>query len=256
MLPYPTILLVSIVGVVMASVFVFIGTGSIMSVLVVLTLAGILFYLLQKFGVISVDVKDNTLDISYHETPSSPAPLTNKAKTVQSIEKKEVFYVSGNDYTYDEAPALCAAYEADLASYDQVMEAYSGGAEWCGYGWTQGGMALYPTQQATWEALQQETDQSKRTGCGRPGVNGGYFDASTKFGVNCYGVKPDNKDVKLPLPLPGTNTADFNNMVNKFRSMIGKITLSPFNRDVWSEMKLSMSNANEHPKLSVGHPSK
>jgi hypothetical protein len=256
MLPYPTILLVSIVGVVMASIFVFIGTGSIMSVLVVLTLAGILFYLLQQFGVISVDVKDTGIDISYRETPSSPAPSTGKPKTVQPIEKKEVFYVSGNDYTYDEAPALCAAYEADLASYDQVMEAYSGGAEWCGYGWTQGGMALYPTQQATWEALQQETDQSKRTGCGRPGVNGGYFDSSTKFGVNCYGVKPDNKGIKLPLPLPGTDTTQFNNMVNKFRSMLGKITLSPFNRDVWSEMKLSMSNANEHPKLSAGHTSK
>lgn len=255
MLPYPTILAITIVGVLMACIFVFIGTGSVISVFVVLVLVGILFYLLQKFGVLSINTSSGNVDIQFHETTAPPAPASKKP-SLKSIEKKEVFYVSGNNYTYDEAPALCAAYESDLASYDQVMEAYSGGAEWCGYGWTQGGMALYPTQQATWEALQQEVDQSKRTGCGRPGVNGGYFDPSMKFGVNCYGVKPGNKDIKLPLPLPGTDTNAFNNMVNKFRSMIGKITLSPFNRDVWSEMKVSVPKTNEHAQLSVGHPSK
>ena len=239
----------------MACIFVFIGTGSITPVFVIAVLAGILLYLLQKFGVFTFDVSKTGLDVGFHETAAGPAPASKKM-SMKSIEKREVFYVSGNSYTYDEAPALCAAYEADLASYDQVMEAFSGGAEWCGYGWTQGGMALYPTQQATWEALQQETDQSKRTGCGRPGVNGGYFDPATKFGVNCYGVKPGNKDVKLPLPLPGTDTAAFNNMVNKFRSMIGKITLSPFNRDAWSEMKVSVPSTNEHTQLSLGHTGK
>jgi len=49
-------------------------------------------------------------------------------------------------------------------------------------------MALFPTQQATWQALQ--TDPVNKTNCGRPGINGGYFDPQTKFGVNCYGVKP------------------------------------------------------------------
>ena len=255
MLPYPTILAISIVGVLMACVFVFIGTGNISSVFVILVLAGILYYLLQKFGVITADFSKTGLDLGFHETPAAPVPASKKM-SMKSIEKKEVFYVSGNNYTYDEAPALCAAYESDLASYDQVLEAYSGGAEWCGYGWTQGGMALFPTQQGTWEALQQEVDQSKRTGCGRPGVNGGYFDPATKFGVNCYGVKPGNKDVKLQLPLPGTDTAAFNNMVNKFRSMIGKITLSPFNRDVWSEMKVSVPKTNEHTQLPAGHSGK
>jgi len=255
MLPYPTIILVAIAGVVMASLFVLIGTGSVMSVLVIIGLAGVLYYLLQQFGVFSVKSDTTGLDISFMEKTTSPAPAS-KNKTPLSIEKREVFYISGNDYTYDEAPALCAAYEADLASYDQVNEAYSGGAEWCGYGWTQGGMAIFPTQQATWEALQQEVDQSKRTGCGRPGINGGYFDPASKFGVNCYGVKPDNKGTHLPLPLPGTDTNAFNHMVNKFRSMIGKISLSPFNRDEWSELKLSPSNANGHPNLSAGHTSK
>jgi hypothetical protein len=66
--------------------------------------------------------------------------------------------------------------ERRLASLEQVIEAYNSGAEWCGYGWTAGGMALYPTQKKTWEELQREVDPGKRTACGRPGVNGGYFD--------------------------------------------------------------------------------
>ena len=35
--------------------------------------------------------------------------------------------------------------------------------------------------------------------CGKPGINGGYFsDPTMKFGVNCYGVKPDpdNNNIK------------------------------------------------------------
>jgi hypothetical protein len=145
---------------------------------------------------------------------------------------------------------VCAAYGADLASYDQVNEAYSGGAEWCGYGWTQGGMALFPTQQDTWDALQGEADIAKRTGCGRPGVNGGYFNPATKFGVNCYGVKPkDSGTSKYPTPLPGTDSGQFNQMVNKFRSMLTKMTVSPFNRTGWSEWNPTNVVAKVVPKV-------
>jgi hypothetical protein len=97
-------------------------------------------------------------------------------------------------------------------------------------------MALYPTQESTWQQLIQESDEAKRTACGRPGVNGGYFDTNTKFGVNCYGVKPrDKQSTKFPTPVPGTDPNDFNNLVNRFKSMINRITVSPFNRSEWSE---------------------
>lgn len=237
MLPVPTILIVAIAGVFVMFVVSMIS-GSIMPPILILMLAGILFYVLHQIGVFKIDIKDGEIDISFQETASSPPPLLNTKQTMTplSIEKKEVFYISGNNYTYDEAPAVCAAYESELASYDQIMQAYSNGAEWCGYGWSQGGMGLYPTQQSTWESLQQESDQSKRTGCGRPGVNGGYFDTNSKFGVNCYGVKPGNKNITLPLPLPGTDAGEFNKMVQKFKSMLSSIIVSPFNRNAWSEI--------------------
>ena len=238
MLQTPTIILVAISATVVLSVIVFTSTGSIVAVLVILVLAGILMAVLNQLGFLKVtSTKNGGLDIGFFETAPSPAPSVPIIPTTQgkSLEQPEVFYVSGNDYVYDEAAAVCAAYDSELATYDQVQGAYTGGAEWCGYGWTQGGMALFPTQDATWQALQMEANEAQRTGCGRPGVNGGYFDPSTKFGVNCYGQKPGNTGIKLPLPLPGVDNSTFNKMVAKFKSMLKTMTVSPFNRDGWSE---------------------
>ena len=41
----------------------------------------------------------------------------------------EVFNVSNNAYTYDEAKAVCSIYGAELATYDQIEQAYNNGAE-------------------------------------------------------------------------------------------------------------------------------
>ena len=241
MLPTPIILLISILALILLTVVVYVSTGSIISVLVVLALVVILGAVLQKLGVLNISFNNGELDVSFFEQPPAPAPSASKVivSSKTPLEKKEVFYVAGNDYTYDDAPAVCAAYDAELASYDQVNEAYTAGAEWCGYGWSVGGMALFPTQQATWEALQMEASVPNKTACGRPGINGGYFDPDNKFGVNCYGVKPENVGTKFPTPLPGTNSADFQKLVDKFKSMLKKMTVNPFNRAGWSEWNVS-----------------
>jgi hypothetical protein len=142
---------------------------------------------------------------------------------------------------------VCAAYGAEQATYDQITEAFSLGAEWCGYGWSAAAMALYPTQESTWSTLQMEPQESRRTACGHPGVNGGYFDPRMKFGVNCYGTKPHNRGTKLPLPVPGTDSKQFDKMVDKFKSMLNSIKLSPFNRDIWSESNIG-TEMKQHAK--------
>lgn len=208
--------------------------GVFAALIITLLLGAILFFLLTYFNVLSITTDDkNRLNINVFETP--PAPANNKQATTQVLGNKEVFYVAGNNYTYNEAPAVCAAYEAELATYDQVLQTYASGGEWCGYGWTAGGMALFPTQKATWDKLQQEIDISRRTSCGRPGVNGGYFDPNTKYGVNCYGVKPgDTGTNKYPLPTPGVDTVEFQKMVDAFKANLKKMIVSPFNNNVWS----------------------
>jgi len=233
--------MVSMAGLALLSVVVLISTGNIVSLVVVLSLVGLIGFVLFKMGVLNIKTSPSGLDIGFYEKTPAPAEAISITPQPQSLEKNEVFFISGNDYTYDDAPAVCAAYGSELATYDQVNDAYTAGGEWCGYGWTQGGMALFPTQQATWELLQQESDQTKRTGCGRPGVNGGYFNPSNKFGVNCYGVKPTNKTTKFPLPVPGTDSASFDKLVDKYKSMINRMTISSFNRTGWSEW-----NADSH----------
>ena len=243
MLPAPTIFLISIVGLVLLSVVSLISIG-VLPTLVLIGLIGITGGVLFKLGVLDIKSTPSGLDIGFHESAPAPAE-SNPIQVLKSLEQKEVFNVAGNEFTYDEAAAVCAAYDADLATYDQVNTAFSAGAEWCGYGWSQGGMALFPTQQATWELLQQESDSAKRTACGRPGVNGGYFDPQNKFGVNCYGIKPKGGAMKFPLPVPGVDTQSFNRTVDKFKSMLSQFSVSAFNRDGWSEWNIGGSSTSK-----------
>ena len=148
-----------------------------------------------------VDFFTYTLGVSFYELfPfldffKKAAPPSDLA--VPEPETKEVFNISNNIYTYDEAQAVCKIFDADVATYSQVEAAYNKGGEWCNYGWSEGQMALFPTQLETWEKLQKnDADRSSdapsvKNNCGRPGINGGYMaNPYLRFGVNCYGKKP------------------------------------------------------------------
>ena len=73
--------------------------------------------------------------------------------TIESV-KNQTYHIPGNKYSFDDAKALCKAYGARLASYKELEDAYKEGAEWCSYGWSDGQMALFPTQMSTWKKLQ------------------------------------------------------------------------------------------------------
>lgn len=154
--------------------------------------------------------------------------------------KKEVFNVSRNIYTFNDASAVCSALGADLATYEQVKEAYERGADWCNYGWSKGQMAVYPTQKATWEKLQKGAAEY-RGACGQPGVNGGYFDnPELRFGVNCYGIKPPRNatdellESQVALP-PSPEEIEYDKKVQKFREQLNTTTVLPFKRGQWTE---------------------
>lgn len=238
----PVVLSVSVVSLVVIGILAWFMSGTVMSLIVLLLVAGLVAYLLQAFGIFDVKTTSTGVDVQFHENGPSPHPATKEHKP---LETKEVFYVSGNNWTYEEAPAVCSAMGSELASYDQLQEAFMQGAEWCGYGWSQGGMALYPTQQSTWNALQQEPQETKRTACGHPGVNGGYFDPKLKFGVNCFGPKPPNHGTTFPAPLPGTDSKAFDAMVARFKRSLNSTLLSPFNRTEWSGALVSASTGSK-----------
>ena len=156
--------------------------------------------------------------------------------------KKQVFHIPSNVYDYDNAKALCQAYNAQLATIDQMEEAYKSGAEWCSYGWSDKQMILYPTQKSTWDALQKDKDPAKKNSCGRPGINGGFMaDTILKVGVNCYGPKPtmNQPSSKLMARLQKVDSGKMLNpqheaRVREMRSKINDIVVAPFNKSAWS----------------------
>lgn len=215
----------------LVSLFVLFSTGSFFAVFILWVLVILIVVVLGYYGLIDLE---GILDMLF---PSATKPDAGAQPRLPllggDLVGSEVFHIADNQFTYDDAPAVCAAYGAQLATLEQVIDAFNKGAEWCGYGWSAGGMALYPTQKKTWDELQREIDPAKRTRCGRPGVNGGYMDPMNKFGVNCFGFKPKG-EFTPPAPVPGTDMESYRSAVNRFKEMIKSFNLSPFSRAQWS----------------------
>jgi hypothetical protein len=153
--------------------------------------------------------------------------------------KKEVYNIPNNNYTYDDAKLICKAYGGKLASYDDIEKAYNKGAEWCNYGWSDGQMALFPTQKKTWDNLQ--TIEGHENDCGRPGINGGKINnPNARFGVNCYGFKPmitsAEQDIMKNSPIYPVSMKDkeMQEKLDYWKKRIPEILLSPFNKNSWS----------------------
>lgn len=153
--------------------------------------------------------------------------------------KKEVFNIAQNKYSYTDAEPLCKAFGAELATYDQVKQAWQGGADWCNYGWVKGQAAVFPTQESTFNNL-QAGPEDQRMACGVPGVNGGYFDnPEIRFGVNCYGTKPSENeaDARAIMAQNGDLTPQalaFDRKVLNYKSEMGQIPVNPFKPGTWT----------------------
>ena len=176
---------------------------------------------------------DITVDTSRAKAAKAPVP--------EILIRQQVFNIPGNEYIYPDAKALCSAYGARLATYKEIEDSYRDGGEWCNYGWSDGQMALFPTQQASYDKLQKI--EGHEHDCGRPGVNGGYIaNPNVKFGVNCYGKKPAQTQYEFDMmksqkgyPI---NEKDilFQKQVDYWKSKINDLLVSPFNYNSWSKI--------------------
>jgi hypothetical protein len=210
-------------------------------------IAGVLVFLIivnafQYFFNISVSAYINDLftnkpkiDIIVDQGSYQPTPVS------EIKFKKQVFNIPGNYYDYENAKALCTAYGSELASYDQIEKAYKNGGEWCNYGWSKDQMALFPTQQKTYDNLQ--TIPGHKHDCGRPGINGGYIaNPNVRFGANCYGYKPKITEEEqqlmnttTPYPQSAQDIA-FQKRVDFWKGQIDNVLVSPFNYQTWGSI--------------------
>jgi hypothetical protein len=202
-------------------------------------------YLRQLFGAKPVPIDEKDIDEhskTVHNKPQNPVEASDSNKLVEKIlpGRKEVFNISKNSYTYYDAEPLCKALNSELATYEQVKQAYAQGAEWCNYGWVKGQMAVYPTQQGTFDIL-QSGPENQRMSCGNPGLNGGYFDnPELRYGVNCYGTRPDQKAHDATAVSSGEGaplspgSLEQEKKTAKYRGETNYISVLPWNKSSWS----------------------
>lgn len=176
---------------------------------------------------------DIAVDLSREKAISAPVP--------EILLRQQVFNIPENNYVYSDAKAVCSAYGARLATYKEVEDSYKDGGEWCNYGWSDGQMALFPTQQKTYNELQKK--EGHENDCGRPGINGGYIaNPLVKFGINCYGYKPrmtsTEEELMATEPLYPKTEKDIamENRVNYWKDKLSEILVSPFNHNTWSRL--------------------
>ena len=178
-------------------------------------------------------------DVEYGaETIAQDLDIVNKVVPT----RKQVFNVSENKYTYNDAEPLCKALGAELATYDQVQQSWDQGADWCNYGWIKGQGAVYPTQKDTFDSLQSGTSDDERLACGTVGINGGFMDnPELRFGVNCYGEKPTESthDLKNMLqnqiPPLTPDVLEQRKKMLRYKSEQGQIGVMPFRQGAWSQ---------------------
>ena len=145
--------------------------------------------------VLDVRIVDHIYNMDLFEKKKVEIEVAVEADVPEEPEgpKHEVFNISNNLFTFDDAQKVCKSFDARLATYDEIEDAYEHGAEWSTYGWSKDQHAYFPTQKDTWAKLQEV--KGHEHDLGRPGVNGGYFkNPNIRFGVNCFGIKPAMTD--------------------------------------------------------------
>jgi len=157
---------------------------------------------------------------------------SNNDNNNNSERESEVFNLSENKYTYDDAKLACKSFGAELATITQLNKAHKKGANWCNYGWSAQQMAMYPIQKEYWDRIQD--DPRKRRSCGFPGLNGGYFkNKNLLFGANCYGPKPEPKDAEGALDYETSNENMRNEKkMHEYRYNVPKV--AAFSDKKWS----------------------
>jgi hypothetical protein len=150
-----------------------------------------------------------------------------KEQKIQTTHKPrrtdQVFNIGPDIFTYDDAKLVCRAYDSELATPQQMVEAWEDGAHWENVGWIDEQMAVYPTQ---------KTQNTIRE------IHGGYYkDKTLNFGVNCYGQKPGPTKGERIKPNVLTQSQKEKNRYKKIKEELKNAKLSAFNKQKWSEFQ-------------------
>ncbi len=170
-----------------------ISTLTFRSVIFLLIILILIYTFLQIFMWLfinsSTSLPQSAININSEEMDNSNENDILRYHGLRIYNKPEVFNVKDNSYFFSEAENVCKKYNARLASKMDLQDSYKKGANWCNLGWLTSQDAYYPTQSQQ-VSLSKKWPQEFQNGCGKMGINGGFYPAKLKLSVNCYGIKP------------------------------------------------------------------
>jgi hypothetical protein len=130
-----------------------------------------------------------------------PSNKSESSTHIPFIPSSEVFHISNQIFSFEDAKCKCASYDSRLAKKAEIIDAYNKGTTWGNsYGWAEDSNAYFVVQKCDYDKCMEENErlpENKKKFCGKPGINGGKFpNAELKFGALCYGIKPKVTSVK------------------------------------------------------------
>tara|TARA_B100000902_G_scaffold356783_1_gene370708 strand:+ start:1600 stop:2373 length:774 start_codon:yes stop_codon:yes gene_type:complete len=202
---------------------------------------------------------NNSNDNNNNSINSNNSNNTNKSSSVNSINnvsspgynpnyfsnnvstEPQVFSVSENIWTYDDAEAVCKSFDSELATYEQMVEEYKRGGNWCNRGWIKSDNdslskeTAHPIQKDFYDKM-QDNDPERRDDCGETGLNRATWDnTSLTFGVNCYGVKPPPRThEKVKRQNLSDKDRRLAEQMARVKKMKPNLSLLPFDSQRWS----------------------
>tara|TARA_B110000037_G_scaffold48121_1_gene58921 strand:+ start:2408 stop:3052 length:645 start_codon:yes stop_codon:yes gene_type:complete len=193
--------------------------------IIILSIISIYMIIYSIYYIITPCDVEKNLNLNITEIcPEKKYEMPSQSLIQREIEnEREVFHIKNQNLTYKQAIEKCGIYNSVLATKQQLIDAYNKGASWCTYGWSENQNAFYPVQ----KCMQTEDCKS--------GLNGGYFDKpDLKFGVNCFGIKPENKNIELKPTYCKEKTFCEKEENEKACIRSPDDYISPFNEDKWS----------------------
>jgi len=189
---------------------------------------------LSKPNIFNSIENENVVHVDTSENPYNNLINVIDEPETTAQHEKQVFNLSENVYTYNDAKLVCKSMGAELASLDNLVESYKKGADWCNVGWTKDGIAAFPVQMDTWKKT-QENQGVRRNECGSYGINVARSDPHLLYGVNCYGVKPSPRgNEKIKHSYMSDKESEKLLKMDEFRKNINNIPIMPFNDKKWS----------------------
>lgn len=179
----------------------------------------------------------NSVNISNESSPG----FNNNYYTDEVSSDPQVYSVSENIWTYDDAEAVCKSFDSELATYEQMVTEYKKGGNWCNRGWIKSDNnslskeTAHPIQPGFYKQL-QDNDPDNRDICGEVGLNRSTWpNPNLTFGVNCYGIKPDPRThEKVKDRYLSDKEKKIQDQMVRIKKMKSNLSLLPFDSNRWS----------------------